>query len=135
MGDLTKNISRHECECRCGCGFDTIDYKLVDTIQTAADLLVVEHEADYAVVNITGPNRCHSRNEEEGGSSKSQHLKGRALDHRIDLVFGQQKERVPTDELASIYEELEPDFGIGKYPLGRIHLDSRTNGPARWDVR
>lgn len=136
MGDLTRNLSRSEFACRCGCGFDTVDIELPAAIQLAASHFLVSSRADKVVVNITGPNRCTEKNAKEGGASRSQHLFGRAADHNIELVFGDSKARVPTDELADFYEKkLKPDgWGVGRYDNGRVHLDTRT-GCARWDVR
>ena len=39
MGDISKNISRHELECHCGCGFNTVDYSLVIAIQDSGRML------------------------------------------------------------------------------------------------
>jgi len=55
MGDLSKNLSRHEMICFCGCGFDTVDAKLVSALQGAAD-------AFDAIIRITGGNRCREHN-------------------------------------------------------------------------
>ena len=136
MGNLTKNLSRSEFECECGCGFDTVDVALPSLIQRAADSLMSLHHAEKVIVNITGPNRCPSHNRKVGGAPASTHCEARAADHDIELVINGEHVQVPTDELADLYHLWHPQgLGIGRYPNGRVHLDTRTNGPARWDAR
>lgn len=136
MGDLTKNLSRKEFKCRCGCGWDTVDFELPLTIQAAADYFVEVYQADKAIVEITSGNRCLAHNEATPGAApKSQHLFARAADHKIYLDFGRERILVDTDELADYYHEQNPNrFGIGRYPNGRVHLDTRGER-FRWDYR
>lgn len=133
MGDLTKNLSRHEFACRCGCGEDTADYRLVTVIQEGCDYFSTVY-GEKVGVNITGPNRCRLRNKTEGGVDNSQHIWHRACDHHY---FIKSTGRIlSTDEVADYYNhKFQGIFGIGRYPNGRVHLDTRTNGFARWDYR
>ena len=138
MGDLTKNISRHELICKCGkCGdMGIMDYQTVSAIQNACLEFSVRYNG-RTMIKITSGNRCPEHNELEGGSTNSMHLYKCAVDHRIYVqAYGQPKWRViPTDELAEFYDKRFPNScGIGKYPAGRVHFDSRPKR-ARWDVR
>lgn len=126
MGDLSKNLSRHEFACTCGCGFDTVDAKTVEVIQDVCDNFSCR-------VNISSGCRCFEYNRlpaSEGGpgsSDGSQHPRGRAGDCHFlgvapDVVWVYVNEKYP---------EL---YGFGLYSWG-VHIDTRTNGPARWDGR
>ena len=130
MGDLTKNLSRSEFRCRCGCGFDTVDFELVTVLQAAVDHFSREF-AESVMVVITGPNRCKLHNTAVGGSSKSLHITGRAVDHKMYLADPMRQ--IPPGQVSDYYESLYPDkFGIGRYD-NRTHIDVRSDGPARWD--
>lgn len=120
MGDLSQNFSREEFACKCGCGFDTVDSELLDELETV--------RAHFrAPVTINSGCRCPDHNKAVGGSNNSQHVYGRAADF---VVFG-----VHADRVAEFLLELhEGRYGIGQY-IGRTHLDTRPNGPARWDMR
>ncbi len=132
MGNLTKNLSRSEFACRCGCGFDTVDIELAPAIQDSADHFSAVDLVDIRI-DITGPNRCARHNEEVGGAINSQHIYGRAADFK--LFHRGTGEQVAPDRVADYLESKHPGrFGIGRYS-NRTHFDTRTNGPARWDVR
>lgn len=127
MGDLSKNLSRHEMACKCGCGFDTVDIQLVEAIQDCCDHFGAEM-GSRAVLIVTGPNRCAKHNATIKNAAKnSQHIFGRAMDFKIYVNGEQAPPRVVYDYLADKYQ-----YGIGLYS-NRVHLDTRTNGPARWD--
>ena len=114
------NFSRKEFACKCGCGFDTIDYELLEVLK---DIRIY-----YGVpVLINSGCRCVSHNHSVGGSPHSQHVLGRACDF---VVKG-----IDADEVADYLEsKYQGKFGIGRYN-GRTHIDTRSNGPARWDKR
>lgn len=120
MGDLTVNLSRHEFACKCGCGFDTVD---VETLQVVQD--VCTHF--QCRVLITSGCRCEHHNTSVGGSENSQHTKGRAADCKFSRV-----------EPEAVYHYLNSRYD-GKYGFGVYktfnHIDTRTDGPARWDNR
>ncbi len=132
MGDLTRNLSRSEITCECGCGFDTIDFALVEALQDA----VFYFEKQYGkkvILQITGGNRCEKHNSTiEGASENSQHIYGKAVDHKFWIVEedGARTQIAPDIVFAYYGGKYESKFGIGRYG-NRTHLDSRTNR-ARW---
>ena len=73
MSKLSKNLTVREITCKCGCGFDKINPKVVETFQAIRDLW------DKPIV-ITSACRCAKHNKKVGGSPKSQHMLGNALD-------------------------------------------------------
>ena len=118
MGDISPNFNRSEFACKCGqCGFDTVDAELLE---------VLEHlrEAFDAPVTISSGCRCATHNKNEGGSDKSQHLYGRAADIKVQGA---------TAELVYNYLDLKYPlkYGMGEYSSW-VHIDTRTDGPARW---
>jgi len=123
MGDLTTNISRHEIACNCECGYDSIDFEVVRVVQEACDCFS-GMLGKKCILTINSGCRCVAWNDHEGGSENSQHLYARAIDHRIDGVT--------IDELAGYYMSRYPGkYGIGVYDTF-VHLDTRSEGPARW---
>lgn len=114
MGDLSKYYSRHEIECRCGCGMDTMD---------AETLMIADIARVYCGHSITPSSgyRCKKHNLDIGGSSRSQHTIGRAMD-------------LPVKNPKSLYYYLcgkFPDrYGFGLYKTF-VHVDSRKK-KARW---
>lgn len=139
MGDLTKNLSRHEFKCSCGCGLDTIDFAVVEALQNACDYFLTK-KGGRITIRITGGNRCKTHNDnlrkswvESGGkrgantSANSQHIHCRAADFKI-YHNGNQ---IPEPEVYIYYEENHTNFSIGRYN-NRNHIDSRTDGGRRW---
>lgn len=134
MGDLTRNLSRHEFACKCGCGFDTVDFELVNVLQDA----VFHFESKYGnrvIVSITGPNRCIEHNRKEGGAEGSKHITGKAADHKFFIVSesGSRKQIDPVEVYDYYCHKYPNKFGIGIYS-NRVHIDSRS-GKGRWDAR
>lgn len=127
MGNLSKNLSRHEMACRCGCGFDTVDFELVNCLQDCVDNFALETGYKTHLI-ITGPNRCESRNMAAGGAAESQHVYGRAADFKLKA----NGEWIDPEEVYNYLHKKYPEkYGIGLY-MNRVHFDTRTNGPARW---
>lgn len=117
---LSKNFKREEFACNCGCGFDTVDYELIQVLE---DL----RRTFQSPVIINSGCRCKKYNGAIGGAKNSQHTKGRAADIMIPDVAAVH--------VADFLENRYPDkFGIGRYDAF-THIDTRTNGPARWDYR
>lgn len=114
MGDISHNFNRSEFACKCGCGLDTVDTELLSMVQDLRNV--------FGPITISSGCRCPEHNAKEGGSDKSQHLKGRAA----DLHF----KGVELSEVADFINEYYPDTGMGIYNTF-IHLDSR-NYKARW---
>lgn len=128
MGDLSENLSRHEMACQCGCEFDTVDIELVGVLQGLCDFLRYDM-GRKPVLLITGPNRCVVHNAEVGGAPDSQHPKARAADYQIKV----NGEYVDPVKIHNYLNAKYPDkYGLGLYS-NRNHLDTRTNGPARWE--
>lgn len=119
MGDLSVNFSRSEFACRCGCGYDTVDAKLLEALEALR-----QHFG--SPVSISSGCRCREHNQIVGGSSRSQHLFGRAA----DIVVRD----VGPDEVADYLERtFTGRLGVGRYTRF-THVDSRGNA-ARWDYR
>jgi uncharacterized protein YcbK (DUF882 family) len=120
MPNVWGHFKRHEFECNHGCGFDTVDAELLSILNEVREHFNVP-------VNITGPNRCPEHNAKIGGSKKSQHQYARAADF---MVVGIQPERV----YAFLDQKFPNQYGIGIYS-NRVHFDTRSGPPARWDER
>ena len=95
-----------------------LDPRLVKLNQAFRDRVGVPYTPNSAY-------RTPEHNKRVGGSPKSQHLEGKAID--IPLLKG-----YTIDEMADIAEEIGFD-GIGKYNTF-VHLDVRGKR-ARWDGR
>jgi hypothetical protein len=88
----------------------------------------------------TGWNRCVAHNEEVQKkyvknyvpfSSYSQHLHGKAIDHKYFYFKDGDWIQIDSDEVYDYYDKKYPNSaGVGKYK-NRTHLDSR-NYKARW---
>jgi len=126
MGDLSKHFSRSEFSCRgtdCDCKgtFNTVDTELLRILEA------IRAHFDRPITVNSGC-RCLDHNAAVGGAMPtdgvggSQHLYGRAADIVVDGIS------------PSLVYELADQMGIGgagKYS-SFTHIDSRTNGPARW---
>jgi len=116
MGDLSKHFSRSEFACKCNCGFDTVDAQLLDVL--------VELREEVGPITINSACRCPAHNVYVGGSAKSQHVMGRAA----DIVSA----NLPPGELYTLLvKKVEGRYGLGTYD-SFTHIDTRSNGPARW---
>ena len=122
MGDMSTNFSRYEFACKCGCGGDTMDAATLE-----AGEAIREHF--NARVTVTSAYRCFEYNRipvSEGGpgsNDASQHPRGRAM----DIVV----EGIPASRVAEYAETVLLLGGVGRYNTF-THIDTRTNGPARW---
>ena len=99
MGDLSRNLSRHEFACRCGCGYNTADTELVVVLQDVRD------HFERPVMPNSGT-RCPRYNERVGGAPDSEHIRAKAMDFR---VLG-----IPASRVADFLEEKYPDKLIKK---------------------
>jgi len=122
MGDLSRYFSRSEWECFCGCGGDTVDSELVFVLEGLRMFF------GGATVTITpkGGFRCRHQNTLSEGAEDSQHLTGRAADIKVDGIHPKQV----YEYLVNMYPG---QYGIGLYKTF-VHIDTRSNGPARWEV-
>lgn len=135
MGDLSKNISRHEMECPC-CDFDTVDSQLVTLLQDVTD-----HFDAYII--ITGGNRCKKHNDQlrvdyelsdgkHGAktAANSQHIYGRAADFKLYRVTDRQQVN-PTLIYDYLNDKYPNSLGLGLY-RNRVHVDTKTGESRRW---
>ena len=111
MGDLSRHFDRDEFACKDDCGFDTVDYAL---------LCILERVREHfnKPVHITSGCRCMAHNERCGGSSRSQHLQGRAADIIV--------QDTDPDDVADYLESIMTHGGIGRSNVF-THIDTRTN--------
>lgn len=124
MGDITKNISRHELACNCGCGSDSMDWETINIVQESADHFAEVLGVEKVTVRISSAHRCFEYNRFIGSNDQSQHPQARAVDYTIDGVS-------PGDLYAYLVTKYPDKYGIGKYN-SFTHFDSRSDGPARW---
>lgn len=125
MGDITKNISRHELRCPClqDCGYEFVDYETINIVQDACDHFAAKLGVAKVVLIINSAARCLLHNKAVNGAAGSKHLRGGAVDIWI--------KGVSIDDLFDYLNSKYPDrFGIGKYRTF-VHIDSRTV-KARW---
>lgn len=122
MGDLSEHFSRSEFRCKCGrCTCDSVDVELVRLLEN------IRAHFDRPI-EITSGHRCLVHNSDVGGAMPtdnrggSLHLYGRAADIKVAGVSP-----------ALVYE-LADQLGAGGAGLysSFVHVDTRTNGPARW---
>ena len=114
---LSKNFNRAEFACTCGCGFDSVDAETLEVLEAVRMRF-------GAPVVITSGCRCMDHNRRVGGTPGSQHVLARAADFRVQGIEPQE-----------VYDFIDwryPDqYGLGLYSTW-VHIDTRTNGPARW---
>jgi len=129
MGDLTKNISRHELICKCGaCSFTVLDHEeVIGIVQGACDYFAEKYQVDRVKLVITSAARCTNHNKSIGSKDNSMHARACAIDHQIFV----DNVQIPTKEVAKYYDAHFGDrLGIGTYD-SFVHVDSR-NIKARW---
>lgn len=130
MGDLTKNISRHELACSCGCGANSMDYETIMVVQESCDHFAKQLGIDKVVLSISSAHRCFKYNRlpiSQGGpgsNDASQHPFARAIDYTIKGVS-------PAKVYAYLDNKYPTRYGMGKYKFF-THFDARSYGPARW---
>jgi uncharacterized protein YcbK (DUF882 family) len=139
MGDLTKNLSRHEFACKCGCGFDIVDFDLPTILQETADYFHMTCQISDVVgisITINSGCRCPGHNENEGGSENSRHMLGNAADFKIKYRMrdGKKKQISPTKIANYLDKKFSDRYGVGWYN-GRTHFDTSSSGRRRWDMR
>ena len=130
MGNVTKNISRHELECKCGkCNVRIQDHELViEVVQNICDVIAERYGVDKVRLLILSPARCYEYNripvadDGPGSNDESQHPRCTAMD--IDIFVGD--ERVPPSKVYEIANNMYPfGFGMGVYSWG-LHIDCRS---------
>lgn len=120
---LSPHFTKAELVCR-HCGWGEVDLLLLDGLERLREIAGTLLGRP-APVNVNSGVRCPAHNKAVGGSPNSLHLKGMAADVWV--------RGVPALYLARMAELVQAFGGIGLYQ-GRIHVDTRTDGPARWAV-
>lgn len=117
MPKISKHFTRLEMACKCGCGLDSMDAETLKIADEVRDLV-------GEPITPSSAARClaYNRSPEVGSNDKSQHPKCRAMD-------------LPVPDPRAVYEWLckrhQDKYGFGLYKTF-VHVDTRTNGPARW---
>ena len=120
--NLSPHFTRREFACHCGCGFDDVDPRLIDGLETLRAAL------GGRPVTVNSGCRCKAHNAAQPGSSaNSQHVLGKAADI---VVRG-----VSPEIVASVAKNIAvfAEGGIGIYDTF-THVDVRM-GRGRWDWR
>ncbi len=123
---ISEYFTQAEVSCKCGCGF----------YRVAAETLAIADEARAFVGHAIVPSsvcRCVDYNATiEGASEVSQHLP------RFNKALGCFESKaidLPTPKAARLYAYLDTKYGdqvsLGLYK-DFVHIDTRTNGGARW---
>jgi len=137
MGNVTKNMSRHELDCKCGNCEVTIlpEEPVIQLVQAACDHFATKHGIDRVILEITSAARCYEYNRKPaqyggpGSNDNSQHPRACAIDHKIFLL---DRRQVSPLEIYEYYDRLYPSwYGIGNY-INFTHIDTRPV-IARWD--
>ncbi len=116
MTRVSPHFQRREFACRCGCGFDTVDAQTLEALER-----IRQHFNQP--VTITSGCRCATHNASVGGARNSQHTLGRAADIQV--------RNVAPHTVAAWVEANLPRVSVGRYNTF-THVDTRSNGPARW---
>tara|TARA_Y100000310_G_scaffold317410_1_gene370267 strand:+ start:679 stop:1083 length:405 start_codon:yes stop_codon:yes gene_type:complete len=133
MGDITQNFSRSEFACNC-CGELELDFDLPIQLQKVHEALSASLGGRRIRININSGYRCPKHNTAVGGSTRSQHLSGKAADIECFVLNdGGDWQRIHPDEVAVRAEEFFHDGGLGYYNTF-THVDTRGRR-ARWDNR
>jgi len=129
---MTKNFNIDEFKCKgnlkgCSCEMPDEVYKNIQEL--AKNLQIIRDELQEPI-KINSAYRCENHNRKIGGSSKSQHVKGKAA----DIVV----KNLSPDEVANALDNLQQGGFIKSGGLGRYdtftHIDIRGT-EARWDFR
>lgn len=103
-----------------------MDSETVQVVQETCDYFADRLRVDRVVLIISSAARCfkHNRSPAVGSNDAGQHPRARALDIRIPGV-------VPSEVYAYLDRKYPGRYGIGNYRTF-THIDTRSNGPARW---
>lgn len=122
MGNLSKNLSRHEIACQCGCGYDTIDTETALIFQDCCDHFARTLNIQIVAIIHSGA-RCLQHNRTVGSKDTSWHVDARAIDFHIEGV-------TPADTFKYLDNKHPNRYGLGLYSTF-VHADSRLY-KARW---
>lgn len=114
--DEINHFTKDEFTCKCGCGEAPMNKDFVFRLDNLRERL-------GSSVVINSGYRCLEHNKAIGGSPRSQHLKGRAADIRIDNSLM----RYRVVNLATLM--LFSGIGVAK---GFVHIDNRSDVASMW---
>lgn len=128
MEMLSPHFSLDECKCRCGCGLCNVTPQLLDLAEKVRSIL-------QTPMIVTSVCRCREHNAKVGGSPRSKHLSGLAMDFYCKRLSPQ----AVYDAVVRAWEngELSELGGVGVYDWG-IHIDTEKAPDGhlrRWDKR
>jgi len=131
MGNISENFTWKEFEChgkKC-CGHKCyVEHRLLGGLEELRAALRRKYKGRDIKLVVNSGYRCVKHNEEVGGNPNSFHLQGMAAD--VVPVGCTIKELVDQAESMRVFSE----GGIGIYDTF-VHLDTRYNGPARWEKK
>lgn len=128
MEMLSPHFSLDECKCRCGCGLLNVSPTLLALAEKVRGVL----KEPMIVHSVC---RCKKHNSEVGGSPKSKHLTGQAMDFHIR---GLSPVMLYNTIVKAWHDGRLPELGgVGLYDWG-VHIDiaKAPDGHLRtWDRR
>ena len=132
MGDISKNISKHELKCKCGddnCNVHVLSNEpVIHIVQGTCDHFARENNVDKVTLVITSAGRCYVYNRLIGSNDNSQHPRACAIDFKIFLPCGKPVD--PKDVYAYLDKKYPASLGLGSY-VTFTHADSRPH-KSRW---
>jgi len=124
-GYVSPNFTRAEWACSDG---TPVPYRLRKNAQRQAfNLELVRHKLGDRPIGGISYYRTSSYNRQIGGATASRHVYADATDFSVETVtrFGRNK-------FLAVAEKVYGRGGVGSYPSGSVHLDSRGYR-ARWN--
>tara|TARA_R100000951_G_scaffold2179_2_gene3702 strand:- start:64 stop:468 length:405 start_codon:yes stop_codon:yes gene_type:complete len=131
MGDLTKNISKHELLCKCGdCNVTILpEEPIIQIVQEACEHFAVVNNVEKVTLIINRGASCYvyNRSDKIGSNDNSQHPRACAIDFKIFIGKRQVDPKIVHTYLESKYPD---SLGLGLYTTFN-HADTRPK-KARW---
>lgn len=127
QGHVTPNFTWHET--RSGDGKPVPPELRRNAIRHAWNLERFRHRVG-APIGLLSWYRSPEHNKRVGGASQSKHMEALATDLRMPLRRSDGT-AVPRRDVMAAADAVWPDGGVGDYPSGAVHVDSRA-GRARW---
>lgn len=125
-GYLSPNFTIAEARCKDGTSV-TVDKGLLRNAQNHAfNLEQMKHLLGGATMPVLSWYRTPAYNRQIGGASQSQHMRALATDFTVQWV-----ESVGRSKVDAAADRVFRDGGVGRYPAGSVHFDSRGYR-ARW---